>query len=303
MTIKIIYHQVKPGVDCPDGIASAWVCRKAHPNAEVIGCWYQCKEEELPIIKEGDRLIIVDFSFPKAILEKWVKLGATILLIDHHKTAQEHLGDISTFAAKVRGEIIFDMDECGATLAWKYFFQYKRMPLFLWYVRDRDLWIKEMQFSDEIHTTIGQLGRTFELFDVLEDLDLEDFETLGSIGRALLAPKRKAIKEIVKRAEYRNIYGKNYYPDHSNAEEGKTYWRIPMVILTKDGSEDYLTSDICEELYTNQFPTAQFVGCLTSDGTMSLRSDKNKPDGGFDVSAIAIQFGGGGHRNAAGFKP
>lgn len=288
MAIKIIYHQIKAGVDCPDGIASAWVAHKAHPDAEIIGCWYQCEEKDLPVVEAGDRLIIVDFSFPSAILQKWMDIGAEILLIDHHKTALEHLGFLGTenFSETVKSQYIFDMSECGATLTWKHFFPRKAVPLFLSYIRDRDLWEKKLPNSDAIHTAFGKLGRTFELFDLLENFEIRDFEVLRMLGNVLLAPKRKAIAEIVKRVEESELAG----------------YSFPLVKLKENGSEDYLTSDICEELYTNQFPTAHFVGCLTSEGTMSLRSNKNHPDGGFDVSAIALQFGGGGHHNAAGFK-
>lgn len=285
MTTKIIYHMIKKDVPCCDGFAAAWVAHKAHPDAQIVGCWYQCEEKDLPVVEVGDKLIIVDFSFPLEILQKWTAVGADILLIDHHKTALEHLGDILSFAKQIRGDFVFDLNECGATLAWKYFFPSKPMPLFLQYVRDRDLWEKKMWMSDAIHTVVGKLGRTFDLFDHLAIEESEQlFEALAGLGYVLMKPKLKAIAEAVRRAGFAEVGG------HS----------IPVVRLEKH--EDYLTSDICEELYTNQFPEAQFVGCLTSDGTMSLRSNKNNPDGGFDVSSIAKELGGGGHRNAAGFR-
>ncbi len=37
-------------------------------------------------------------------------------------------------------------------------------------------------------------------------------------------------------------------------------------------------------------------------GVCSMRSDKTKEDGGYNVALIAESFGGGGHRNAAGFS-
>ena len=86
-------------------------------------------------------------------------------------------------------------------------------------------------------------------------------------------------------------------PD-SVREDG--YFNIPIVELAQDGSEDLLTSDICSYLYKS-IPEAPFVACITSDGSWSLRSDKNGNN--TDVGAIAQAKGGGGHRNAAGFKP
>lgn len=77
---------------------------------------------------------------------------------------------------------------------------------------------------------------------------------------------------------------------------------VPCISL--DEKEERLTSDICMAMYRDKaiiksgYP---FVACINSDGkTVSLRSDKNGNN--FDVSAIARRFGGGGHRNASGFK-
>lgn len=289
MTTKIIYHQIKQGVDCPDGYTAAWAAHKANPDAEIIGCWYQCEEEDLPTVAEGDHLIIVDFSFPSAIIQNWMQMGAKILLIDHHKTALEHLGFLGAenFSETIKSQYIFDMTKSGAVLTWEHFFPEEPVPLFLKYVQDRDLWNKQLPDSDAIHTVIGKLERTFELFDLL--VNYQDtaslFTVLGALGNVLLAPKRKAIAQIVLRAQEACIAG---------------YDSIPFVELS--ASEDYLVSDICEELYTNLFPEALFVACLTSEGTMSLRSNKNHIEGGFDVSAVAKIKGGGGHRNAAGYK-
>jgi uncharacterized protein len=289
MTTKIIYHQVKKGIDCPDGHAAAWVAHKFYPDAEIIGCWYQCDDADLPTVESGDLAVIVDFSFPADILQKWNDAGVEILLIDHHKTAMEHLGDVSSFAEHFNGTIKFDMKECGATLAWKHFFPNKPIPLFLEYVKDRDLWNKALPNSDAIHEVISRLGRSFELYDLLEKYDnpLTNFITLADLGDVLLAPKRKAIALIAERAVTGRLAG---------------YQDIPIVTLKSDGSEDRLTSDVCENLYTKLFPNSLFVACLTSDNTWSLRSNKNHPGGGFDVGALAKENGGGGHRNAAGFK-
>lgn len=290
MATTIIYHQIKPGVDCPDGYAAAWVAHKAYPDASIVGCTYQ---SDPPSVEPGSHVVIVDFSFPKEVLEQWAAQDIEITLLDHHKTAQEHLEDISGFAKTIKGNIVFDMNECGATLAWQYFFPNQPMPLFLKYVRDRDLWIKEMDNSEAIHTVIGKLGRTFEMFDFLESCkgydSAELFKILGRLGDVLLSPKRKAVSAAADRAERSTL-------------ENTVWTGVPVVILKPDGSEDYLVSEICEELYKNRFPDAAFVACLTSDKTWSLRSDKNKPGGGFDVGALAKERGGGGHHNAAGYK-
>jgi len=292
MTTKIIYHQIKKGIDCSDGIAAAWVCKRKFPDAEVIGCWYQCAEEDLPQVDADDRVFIVDFSFSADIIKRWEDLGAMITLIDHHKTAQEQLmGAIDTLSSR----IIFDMAQCGAVLTWQHLFPSEPIPRFLLHIEDRDLWNFRLMYTAEIHEAMGKIGRTFEMFDLYAQCTADEFSSaIVPLGMLLLKPKRQKVSEIADRCStQRVIFGTR---DWDSTD-------IPTVFLSPDGSEDRYTSDVCEELYKYRYPAALFVQCITSDGTYSLRSNKNNPDGGFDVGEYARQFGGGGHRNAAGYKP
>lgn len=307
MTVRIFYHEKAHGVPCPDGLAAAYVARKKYPGATIVGC---CYDDEpmgiLPVVEPNDRLIIVDFSFTRKTLDMWAKQGVGILLIDHHKTALEHLCNVvpkgpqpDSFirsytrdrpsGGKCAQTYIFDMNKCGAVLTWEYFFPENPVPYFLKLIQDRDLWQKRMLGGEEILTAIARFGWSFDLFDALVKLhDFPDFHALFTIGEQLLAPKREAIAKACDRVILRSY---------------KEFDEVPVVQLAKDGSEDLYASDICEHLYKKVCPDADWVAAIRSDGTWELRSDKYKPSGGFDVSQIAKAAGGGGHRNAAGFKP
>lgn len=78
-------------------------------------------------------------------------------------------------------------------------------------------------------------------------------------------------------------------PDHHEAP----WWRGLMA-----NCPTHLTSDVGHEL-ANQSGTFGLLWSITKDGhcACSLRSN-----GDYDVSAIAKKFGGGGHKNAAGFE-
>jgi oligoribonuclease NrnB/cAMP/cGMP phosphodiesterase (DHH superfamily) len=295
MKNTIVYHQVKPGVNCPDGIAAAWVVHKLYPDHEVVGWCYQ--SEELPQPEPGSSLIIVDFSFPGDVIEQWIRGGVIVQVIDHHKTAKEQLDrfycesfqDALNASPGVNSDwnVTFDMNQCGATLAWKYFFNSKPMPVFLEYIRDRDLWDFELEGTQEIHEAMSKVGRTFDLFDRIEGMTRDELlACFKPIGEVLLLPKRRAVNAACARKEHGPVI-----PDCES---------IVYVNLKEDGSEDRLTSDICAQLY-KEHPESPFVACYTSDGTWSLRSDKQGNN--TDVGAIAKALGGGGHRNAAGFKP
>ena len=169
------------------------------------------------------------------------------------------------------------------------------IPWFLLYVKDRDLWNKSLAGCDAMHEVISRLGKSFDLYDQLlawDGLDTDTLNTkiltLAELGDVLLAPKKREIKEIAQFAVLSTFLG------HEN---------VAVIPLDTDGTQDRLTSDICEYLYTEVFPDCLFVACQTSEGTWSLRSNKNNPDGGFNVGALAKTQGGGGHNCAAGFKP
>jgi uncharacterized protein len=270
----IIYHQAKKGIDCPDGIAAAWVAKRAHPDADLIGCVYGDRAE----VVGYSTLIIVDFSFPAYYLEAWAETKH-VIVIDHHKTAWENLQNLSNQVTQR-----FDMNECGATLTWKYFFPTEPEPAFLSYIKDRDLWNFKLPYTHEIHEAMSSIGRSLEFFDSIATHTRNDLiRAFAPLGEKLLQPKREAIQKAADRVEFGTV-----------AEWGN----IPFVRTSPE--EDRLISDICTTLY-KKYHLAPFVACLNSDGiTWSLRSDKN--GGNFDVGTIAKDQGGGGHRNAAGFK-
>jgi uncharacterized protein len=304
---SLIIYQIKEGVDCPDGIAAAWCAHRYLKNiiggVDVLGCSYQ---QEPPDVSNYLCIYIVDFSFPRETIELWLEMGKQITVLDHHKTAQEMIGDVCTFSRHF--EFNFDLEQSGATIAWKYFNHDREPPAFLQYVRDRDLWNHALPMTEEIHeasanmrfeirktadlTGIPARDLIFSAFDHLATLSQEQLIGLmGDRGFELLKPKREAIDRACERMEYA-------YLPHEFDRDQISSEMIPIVRLLPDGSENRLISDICAKLYKN-IPEALFVACVGTEG-WSLRSDKDGSN--FDVSEVAKAFGGGGHRNAAGFK-
>lgn len=278
MKTYIIYHNYKPGKPCADGQTAAWIAAKALPNAEVIGWVYQTPPPDF--LKPGDSVICVDFSFPAAVLNQWEQQGIKVTIIDHHESALNNLSGLSD-----RILLDFDLSECGATLTWKYFFPNQPMPVFLNYVRDRDLWNWDLAETYAVHEAMGAIGRTFQLFDKLAAMSKQELlNYLLPIGEPLAAPKQKLVREVASRFTWSNVAGYN----------------VPLVQLEKH--EERLASEVCTVLY-KRFPQAPFTACVSvrADGiNYELRSDKNGND--TNVYAIAETLGGGGHRNSAGYR-
>lgn len=61
----------------------------------------------------GKNVVIVDFSYPEEIILKIIELSKSLIILDHHKTAEKDLKNIPN------ENKIFDMNRSGAMICWK----------------------------------------------------------------------------------------------------------------------------------------------------------------------------------------
>lgn len=263
----IIYHG-----DCTDGFCAAWAARRAQPSAE----FFAASHGQPPPDVTGRIVTIVDFSYPRKTLIRMAEEAYSIRVLDHHKTAQADLAEMPW--------CVFDMDRSGAGLAWDYL-QSESRPWIVDYVEDRDLWRWALSDSREINAAIMSWPREFEFWD--NQLSWGDTARKAAIaeGVAILRFTDHCVEECCRRARLVR------FPVPDPKTGGVQFWRIPVVnVFGKFISET--VGRLCEG-----YPFA--VGwSQAADGRFvySLRSR-----GDFDVSEIAKLFGGGGHKNAAGF--
>jgi len=77
-----IYHG-----NCDDGFGAAWAIWKRWPDIEFVPGVYG---KPLPDVA-GKNVLFVDFSAKRPEIEAMAKVAKTILIIDHHKTAEADL--------------------------------------------------------------------------------------------------------------------------------------------------------------------------------------------------------------------
>ena len=119
----VLYH-----ANCDDGFGAAWAARKKLGDAAVyVPVKYG---DPLPPTVTGERVYVVDFSYPRDVLETLAD-RCKVVVLDHHKTAQEDLADLP-FAE-------FDMERSGAGMTWDYFFPGQPRPPLIDHIEDRDL--------------------------------------------------------------------------------------------------------------------------------------------------------------------
>lgn len=279
-----IYHG-----NCADGFTAAWVVRNAltgdvdfHPG--VYG--------EAPPDVAGRDVVMVDFSYKRPVLEMMAHDARSILILDHHKTAQADLAGIdtprpwadhlheATYAEHGYWAALFDMDRSGAQLAWDYFYpdETDNRPGLVDFVADRDMWRFDLLNSREIAAWVFSHDYTFETWDEIARRIMGDFLACVAEGRAIERKHHKDIRELLKvtRREM-NIGG----------------YCVPVANLPYT-----MASDAAGKMAED----APFAACYFDRPGGRVFSLRSRGEDAVDVSEVAASYGGGGHRNAAGFQ-
>ena len=270
-----IYHG-----NCADGFGAAWAVWKIHPDWEFYPGVHQ---DPPPDVTDRD-VVIVDFSYKRPMLEDMASKARSILILDHHKTAAEDLAEFPEPPEDLPGcrgwlpssgvYATFDMGRSGAGIAWDHFHGTSR-PRLIDHIEDRDLWKFELEGTREIQAAVFSYKYDFDVWDAL--MLRTDLNELRLEGVAIERKHHKDIDELIGVVTRRMVVGGH---------------NVPVANLPYT-----LTSDAGHKLAKGE----SFAGCYwdTPEGRVfSLRST----DEGLDVSEIAKSYGGGGHRNASGFR-
>lgn len=263
----VLYHS-----NCYDGFGAAFAAWKRFGDDDTK---YQPVSygAPLPDMPDASEVLIVDFSYPE---ETIVALAhkAQVIVYDHHKTAAEALGGLARDTATgviTNPYVVFDMERSGAKLTWQNLHHGVPVPALIEHISDRDLWQFKLPGSAAIHKALVSYPMDFKLWDSF------DVETLKTEGAALERLHAQLVTNTCKSAWLSKI------GEHV----------VPIV------NTSIAWSEVGHELL-EKFPDAPFVASFTVFGDQVMWSLRSRP--GFDVSAVAKQYGGGGHENAAGFK-
>lgn len=256
----IIYHG-----NCYDGFGAAWAAWLCYGDSVTyIPALYGVAPPDLP---RDARVVMVDVSYKRPVMEELHRNVASLFVLDHHKTAEAELVAFPN--------TIFDMNHSGAYLAWRYFHPTCEMPGLILYVEDHDLWRHVLPESNFFHA--GLIGYPFDFKTwtwIAENLDV-----LKTEGKIAAKHTTQAVDLMCKQAIVREIGG----------------YMVPVVNAT-------LHFGTVAHRLLSLYPDAPFGVYYTdrADGKRQwgMRSDPAK----FDVSAIAALYGGGGHQGAAGFE-
>lgn len=272
-----IYHK-----NCLDGFGAAWCVYNAHreSNKQITYAAFSYGEElPIPMIS-GKEVIIVDFSFPLEVMKDILRNCTSLIWLDHHKTAQEIVPAVQKFVKDefcgVNVDIVFDMNRSGALIAWDYFDQgYNPAPSVIRAISDRDLWQFKYPDTKAITAALYNAPMNFETWDHNMTVG---FDYLLTTGNVLISKQENDVQKLADSLAYLTEF-QGFIVPIANA---------PFMFASDLGN-----------LLAQGYPFA-IIYWKTKENkySVSLRST----DKGEDVAELAKKYGGGGHRNAAGFR-
>jgi len=173
----ILYH-----AECADGFGAAWAIWRRYPNAE----YRPVKHGEGPPANlAGHHIVIVDFSYARPTLEAIAKDAASLVVLDHHITAEQTLADLPY--------AYFDQKKSGAVLGWEWAHD-EPAPWLLRYIQDKDLWNWALPNSREISAALASHPFDFQLWSSFEQQELE------REGRAILRYENELVTKLASHA-------------------------------------------------------------------------------------------------------
>lgn len=291
----VIFHH-----PCDDGFGAAlaaWL--KFGEGAEYCGRNYNQPFDTLPPVAGRD-VYILDFSFNKDQMLSIIGAADSVVWLDHHKTAFESWcgADYLTESCQIfqsgytetEGKILLDNNKSGAVLAWEYFHPGTEVPKMIRHIDDNDRWQFKMKDTKPFIRHLRSLEMNFQVWGGLIE-HTEHSREFVITGRAIDRFFNKQVADILDQTKCPATII-DWDDKGFGLPEANKKW-VGMA-----ANVNGIFSSDAGELLARESGTFGLLWFQRRNGTVSCSLRSN---GDYDVSAIAGRFGGGGHRNAAGF--
>jgi oligoribonuclease NrnB/cAMP/cGMP phosphodiesterase (DHH superfamily) len=222
---------------------------------------------------------MADFSYKRPVMEKLVPQSKSFMWLDHHVSAIE---DMKDFPWRPQDVATTDVNRCGTSIVADTFMLREEYQSLVEHIEDRDLWLLKKDKILEFSMGLRSYPKDFKVWEEIfahdgknKDSTLIGVEKLKVAGYHIGRDYNQRLEELAKNKKMVEIRG----------------YAVPSV-----NASYHFASDLANNLSVN-YP---FAASWYFDGkkyAFSLRSKEN----GIDVSKIAVSFGGGGHKHAAGF--
>jgi oligoribonuclease NrnB/cAMP/cGMP phosphodiesterase (DHH superfamily) len=170
----VLYH-----AECADGFGAAWALWQRYASARFVPVKHGIPP---PADLANQHIVMVDFSYPRPMLEAVADQAASLLVLDHHITAEKALAGLP-YAQ-------FDQTRSGAVMAWEWAHK-EPVPWLLKYIQDKDLWQWKLPSSREISAALASYPFDFKIWNGLRQAQLE------AEGRAILRYENETVDKLI----------------------------------------------------------------------------------------------------------
>ena len=267
-----VYHAA-----CPDGFGAAWATWTAWAGeGEFVARGHYDRMRGNSV--SDAQVLFVDIAPGIEELRELAEHAERIVILDHHVTNQKKFegeGELVEALREEGHESHFDLSRSGAVLTWNHLFPDQSAPDLLRYVEDQDIWTWQLPRSAEVNAAISSYPQDFETWTRLAARGVDELAQEGEpivrtdeveVERATRNPS--TITLGARQVEAINARTRRSAIGHALAER-RALGEPWGCVYRLEGSKVHAT------LYSI---------------------------GDFDVSEIAGEYGGGGHKNAAGFS-
>ncbi len=261
---------------CPDGFGAAWAAwRSWGDQGQFVARGHEDRFN--PRLVEGAEVVFVDIAPRNDELLELSDVAEQIVVLDHHITAQERFSSDLGLQNEIasRGHYIhFDLEHSGAMLSWLHFHPDEEPPDLLRFVEDQDLWSWKLSSSVAVNAAIASYPLEFDAWDALA---ARSIESLAAEGEPIVRINEIEIERAIQTA--RPVALPDGRIEAVNAQRSRSNIGHKLAQRAAYGREWGI------------------VYRLSGDRVdVSIYSI-----GDLDISNVARQYGGGGHRNASGF--
>lgn len=268
----VIYH-----ANCPDGFAGAFAAYLLlGKTAEYVPVPQSAEKDLLAPDVTGKHVAIIDFSFSAGKMAEILQQAASMIVLDHHVSAEANLVDIPL------ENKVFENRQSGCTLAWNFFQANFPIPDLFRYIEDKDIWRWAMENSAEFDAAWSLVPLEFDAMDVIYIRGEEGIRDQMRMGHVLIAYRNLLIERHVKSAVDRRLM---------IAPGWRTKVVNATVLISEIGNALAHAEDCdCAVMWSFDHEKGKF--------RVSMRSDSDE----IDVSKVCVLMGGGGHKRAAAFN-
>ena len=254
-------------------------------------------------MQNKDTVYLLDYSGPPGFASKLANIAAKCIVLDHHKTAAEHLtGPDVDLPSNL--EVHLDMERSGATIALDYFKPEGLTPeniAFFKHIEDGDLWKWKLPGSKEFYAglTVAKLNLDVRTNPTIFDQILSTSPAqLIEVGKVELVRQDKLIAAAIEEA---------YVIDIGGELGRKSQWGQGLAVNIEGELIDFRSS------LGNQLAETAGQRGLKPVGAIVYREEGMEGDeatkeqvkvslrskGEEDTTVVSKAFGGGGHKNAS----